>query len=189
MKTIKELSDSLNISKEALYKKLKVQLKTELKEHIVKRKNITYIDDIGEKIIADSLKVKSTSDANVEKSDIDKPKTSEPRSDSASNFEPNFQPDFVPDFQVETKVQSKVESQAFSADYIAFLREQIAEKDAQIQRLSQLNLELVQTFQNEQKLQIQSNVLSLSEMQKQDEDKNNDNHRSLFKWLFSKKQS
>lgn len=185
MKTIKELSDSLNISKEALYKKLKVQLKTELKEHIVKRKNITYIDDIGEQIIADSLKVKSNSDTNAEKSDIDKPKIPEPKSDSA----PNFQPDFAPDFQVETKVQSKVESQAFSADYIAFLREQIAEKDAQIQRLSQLNLELVQTFQNEQKLQIQSNVLSLSEMQNKDEDKTNHSHKNLFKWLFSKKQS
>ena len=135
------------------------------------------------------MKVKSTSDANAEKSYIDKPKTSEPKSDYASNFEPNFQPDFAPDFQVETKVQSKVESQAFSADYIAFLREQIAEKDAQIQRLSQLNLELVQTFQNEQKLQIQSNVLNLSEIQKQDENKNNDNHRSLFKWLFRKKQN
>ena len=185
MKTIKELSDSLNISKEALYKKLKVQLKTELKEHIVKRKNITYIDDIGEQIIADSLKVKSTSDTNAEKSDIDKPKIPEPKSDSV----PNFQPDFVPDFQVETKVQNKVETPAFSADYITFLREQIAEKDAQIQRLSQLNLELVQTFQNEQKLQIQSNVLNFSEIQKQDEDKNNDNHRSLFKRLFRKKQN
>ncbi len=55
MKTIRVLSESLGISKEAIYKKMKQQLKTELEGHIIKVNNVTHIDDIGEQIIINSL--------------------------------------------------------------------------------------------------------------------------------------
>lgn len=64
MKTIKELSEALNISKVALYKKLKTQLKDELTGHIKKLNNITYIDDLGISIIAESLKAKTNNLSN-----------------------------------------------------------------------------------------------------------------------------
>ena len=67
MKTIKNLALSLKISKEAIYKKIKIQLKHELKEHIIKKHNVTYIDEEGEKIIAQSLKPDKLLDKNQSK--------------------------------------------------------------------------------------------------------------------------
>lgn len=55
MKTIKQLSEELKISKEAIYKKIRYQLKDSLENHVVKRSNITHIDEIGEQIIIQSL--------------------------------------------------------------------------------------------------------------------------------------
>lgn len=134
MKTIKELSIDLKISKEAIYKKIKRQLKQELKGHLIKKKNVTYIDDNGIKLIADSLKT-----------DKNSPDTHTPKAEIQPGIEPYKQ----------------VESQVENAAYISFLQEQILIKDKQIQRLTELNFELVQTFHQEQKLQAQENLLQL----------------------------
>lgn len=48
MKTIKELSESLGISKVSIYKMMK---KEEIKKHTFKQDNISVIDEIGENII------------------------------------------------------------------------------------------------------------------------------------------
>ena len=48
MKTIKELSDALKISKVSLYKFLK---RDEIKEHVFKKDNVTVIDETGEELI------------------------------------------------------------------------------------------------------------------------------------------
>ncbi len=55
MKTIKQLSTELGISKEAIYKKLKIQLKDDLTGHIYKVDKVTHIDDDGELIIRRSI--------------------------------------------------------------------------------------------------------------------------------------
>ena len=55
MKTIKQLSEELKISKEAIYKKIRYQLKDSLENHVIKRNNVTHIDEIGEQIIIQSL--------------------------------------------------------------------------------------------------------------------------------------
>ncbi len=55
MKTIKQLSSELGISKEAIYKKLKFQLKDELTGHVLKIDNITRVDEEGERLIRQSL--------------------------------------------------------------------------------------------------------------------------------------
>lgn len=55
MKTIRQLSDDMKISKEAIYKKIKHQLKDALNGHIVKVDNITQLDEIGERILFESL--------------------------------------------------------------------------------------------------------------------------------------
>lgn len=54
-KTIKCLSEELGISKEAIYKKLKYQLKGQLEGHVVKIDNITHIDEAGQRAIRQSL--------------------------------------------------------------------------------------------------------------------------------------
>lgn len=134
MKTIKELSSALQISKEAIYKKIKRQLKQELKGHLIKKNNVTYIDDEGIKLIVNSLKTdKNSPDPHAKNTEI--------------------QPDIEPYKQVESQVKN--------AAYISFLQEQIFIKDKQIQRLTELNFELVQTFHQEQKLQAQENLLQL----------------------------
>lgn len=48
MKTIKELSDSLKISKVSVYKAIK---KDSIKEHCFKQDNTTLIDETGEKLL------------------------------------------------------------------------------------------------------------------------------------------
>lgn len=55
MKTIKQLSAELGISKEAVYKKLRFQLREQLESHITKVDNVTHIDEEGEEIIRQSL--------------------------------------------------------------------------------------------------------------------------------------
>ena len=55
MKTIKQLSEELKISKEAIYKKIRYQLKDSLETHVIKQNNVTHIDEIGEQIIIQSL--------------------------------------------------------------------------------------------------------------------------------------
>ena len=55
MKTIRQLSEELKISKEAIYKKIKFQLKEELEPHIFKFNNVTHLDDEGERLIMESL--------------------------------------------------------------------------------------------------------------------------------------
>lgn len=145
MKTIKELSIDLQISKEAIYKKIKRQLKQELKGHLIKKNNVTYIDDEGIKLIAASLKTdKNSPDVHAKKVQI--------------------QPSFEPYKQVESEVEN--------AAYISFLKEQIFIKDQQIQRLTELNFELVQTFHHEQKLQAQENLLQLQNVEPEPSKKN-----------------
>lgn len=177
MKTIKNLSTSLNISKEAIYKKIKTQLKHELKDHIIKKNNVTYIDDEGEKLIAQSLK--------REKILVDIQNETENQNQEKDDIQPTIQP--------YKQVENKVEN----SEYISFLKEQLAIKDKQIQQLTELNFELVQTFHQEQKLQAQSNLLQL----KQDENtstkvqtdtkqsnKQNNVKKSIFNILFKRKQ-
>ncbi len=55
MKTIKQLSTEFGISKEAIYKKLKFQLKNELMGHIFKVEGVTRIDEEGELLIKRSI--------------------------------------------------------------------------------------------------------------------------------------
>ncbi|MDR1705845.1 MAG: hypothetical protein LBS19_14345 [Clostridiales bacterium] len=55
MKTIKQLSNELGISKEAIYKKLKFQLRDELTGHVFKVDSVTRIDEEGERLIRRSL--------------------------------------------------------------------------------------------------------------------------------------
>lgn len=55
MKTIRQLSSELKISKEAVYKKLKHQLKDELAGHSHKIDGVTHIDEEGERLIIQSL--------------------------------------------------------------------------------------------------------------------------------------
>lgn len=55
MKTIKELAKELNLSKQAIYKKINTQLSSELEGHIFKDQNIIMVDDIGIEVIKNSI--------------------------------------------------------------------------------------------------------------------------------------
>ncbi len=50
--TVAEISEQLNLSKVSIYSKLK---QNELKNHIAKRQGVTYIDEIGFKLIKDNF--------------------------------------------------------------------------------------------------------------------------------------
>lgn len=55
-KTIRELSTTFKISKEAIYKKVNYTLKDELRNHVIKQDKKTYITPEGQNIIFQSLK-------------------------------------------------------------------------------------------------------------------------------------
>ncbi|MBE3129070.1 MAG: hypothetical protein IMZ60_05270 [Actinobacteria bacterium] len=52
--TVKQVSELVNLSKASIYNKLKVK---KLQEHTTKKQGVTYIDEIGFKLIKNSLKV------------------------------------------------------------------------------------------------------------------------------------
>lgn len=56
MKTVRELTDTIKVSKVSIYKALK---REDLKEHIVKQDNITYVDETGERLLIDLFKLNS----------------------------------------------------------------------------------------------------------------------------------
>lgn len=149
MKTIRELAESMEISKESVYKKIKYQLKVELKDHVFKGNNGTLIDEAGENIILQSL-----------------------RRERATSFETKLseQPDIVKTEKIE------------SVYLVNILEQQLAEKDKQIvtlmnsrdelmrsknlyiEKLLEINGNLINTFQNDQKIKL-ANTLQLQSNQ------------------------
>lgn len=127
--TIRELSVRLNISKEAIYRKINYTMSDELKECVHKEHGKTYVDDIGQALILKSL--------NKEQKEIN------------------------------NKVNNCGESE--SLEYTAFLKDEInllimeytkeiENKERTIQSLLQINQSLIESLQNEQKLNA-SNLL------------------------------
>lgn len=62
--TVMKVSESIGISKQNIYKKLKLK---ELQNHITKRQGIAYIDEIGFNLIKDSLNLNDYNSKNFEK--------------------------------------------------------------------------------------------------------------------------
>lgn len=159
MKTIRELSEILGISKESIYKKIKYQLKVELKDHVFKGSGGALIDDVGESLILQSLRRERAAqeDEMPEEKDVD--------STVNSNLE---QPNIVNSLQVESvDIISILKQQLEEKDrqIVSLMNlqdEQMQNKDLQIERLLNINEQLITTFQNEQKIKI-AGALRLSE--------------------------
>jgi hypothetical protein len=106
MKTIRQLSTELGISKEAIYKKIKFQLKEQLAGHARKVGNVTRIDGEGELMIRQSLH-------------RERREAIEGVMEAVVEGGPPFEP-----------------PQGHLAEYVGLLREQIRAKDAQIESQS-----------------------------------------------------
>lgn len=143
MKTIKQLSEELKISKEAIYKKMKHPLlKDSLKKHIVKLNNISHIDEIGEKIIISSLK-RERQEAIQDILELESDLT-------------------------EQTSEKEINDQPHITEYISILQEQVRTKDVQLeannnhitQLIDQLgnNQLLFKTEQYKSVLQLQSEI-------------------------------
>ena len=187
IKSIAELSKVLNISKEAIYKKTKNQLKQELKSHIFKKNGKILIDEKGEEIIRQSIHKDSSSAC--------KEKTYENKNSVLTNIESKFQ------------VENQVENQEKTSNLIEFLKKeieeknkqiqlisnnyfnQLKEKDKQIEQLINLNNRTLNTFENEQKIQV-AETLHLQENSDNSDDMShikNASKRGRF-WSFFTKQ-
>lgn len=97
MKTIKELSDDIGISKVSLYKLLK---RPDISGHVFKQDNVTVVDETGESLIK-----------------------------TYYSWEKNADVNYTVDGSVNENLQAKNE------EMIAFLQEQLREKDNQINAL------------------------------------------------------
>lgn len=139
-KTIKELSEILGISKVALYKKLKTQLKHELTGHTKKVNNVTYVDDFGMAIISDSLKTKTVYPFNSSiepeqvNSEVNYPVKNMP--DISTNNEANHQVNSKLNNEVKNQFKTEINSQINSLEafnhIINTLTNQLNEKDKQL---------------------------------------------------------
>lgn len=149
MKTIKELSEILGISKVALYKKLKTQLKNDLTGHIKKVNNVTYIDDFGTSIISESLRAKTiySDDIDIKPRQVNskvnyqvKNKLSNVVVDT-NNSQVNSKPNNKVNNEVNGEVNSKFKAESLSTEISSFeafnqiitlLNNQLKEKDNQL---------------------------------------------------------
>jgi len=119
MKTIKQLSDDIGISKVSLYKLLK---RDDIKAHVFKQDSVTVVDETGESLIKTYYSWEKNADVN---------------------------------YTVDGSVNEN--SQAKNEEMIAFLQEQLREKDNQINALLEL-------LSNSQKLQV-TQLLSVKSME------------------------
>lgn len=107
--TIAEISDLIHLSKVSIYKKLKLK---ELQEHIVKQQGITYIDEVGFNLIKSKLNLNTY--------------TTNELNENADNNMPN------------DEVSMDSEALNLKEDYINTLKQQLIEKDKQIESLHEL---------------------------------------------------
>jgi hypothetical protein len=77
--TVMEVSESIGLSKQSVYKKLKVK---ELHEHVTKRQGITYIDEDGFNLIKDGLKANVESLKDLNNKEIDNTPNEEAAADT-----------------------------------------------------------------------------------------------------------
>ncbi len=163
--TIRELATSLNISKEAIYRKINYSMKNKLENEVKKVGGKTYITDKGQSIIIQSLKTEK------------------------DESQEQQQEELTTEFDVSNKTDNNVinqESQS-NLDYIRHLENELAllqtrydgevsnnreEREAnrrERETLYQLNQSLMDTFQNEQKLKAtqilidNNNIVQVSE--------------------------
>lgn len=66
MKTVREMADIIKISKVSVYKALK---REEIKKYVIKRDNITYIDETGEQLLINLFLIKSKVKSEVKTSE------------------------------------------------------------------------------------------------------------------------
>lgn len=101
--TVIEVSESIGLSKQSVYKKLKAK---ELLEHITKRQGITYIDEDGFNLIKDGLK------ANVD----------------CLNHLNNKERDNT----VNEEIAADTENLSVNQDLLSILKDQLYQKDLQL---------------------------------------------------------
>ena len=68
MKTIKELTEIIKVSKVSIYKAIK---RDDIKEHIINRDNMTYVDETGEQLLTALFKLNSKVYSKVKTSEND----------------------------------------------------------------------------------------------------------------------
>ena len=120
MKTIKQIADELNVSKQAVYKRYKGKLYTAVYPYTHTENNIVYIDEQGENIIKqDFLKEKPHTEAHTEH--IHKPHTEHIQGYSGADAE------YIPTQILDTLNKT-----------IELLQNQLEEKDNHIKELTRL---------------------------------------------------
>jgi len=108
--TIAEVSELIDLSKVSIYKKLKLK---ELKGHIIKKKGITYIDEVGFNLIKFDLKV--------------------PLKEGLKDFKEE-----ATNTTLNDEVATDIEDLNLNKELFKLLKEQLKEKDIQIKELHRL---------------------------------------------------
>lgn len=167
--TVAEVSKVTSLSKVSIYKRLKLK---DLEQYIIKKQGITYIDEVGLKLIKDGLKV------NIDGLEQEQ------------------------DNSINADVEADKEPLNVKQDYIQTLKEQLKIKDQQIQELhnrlsqEQDNLKNMQVLQLKQPTNIKqleehfqdmdTKLINIRE-QMQEQKKDQDKEKNILKRIFKKK--
>lgn len=175
--TIRELATNLNISKEAIYRKINISMKEELKKHIQKIEGKTYISDLGQSIILQSLKRESDEVKIVQNEVLTEEIVS---NNNVINTEFVINADYIEHLKKEIELlQTQYENE-------------VNNNRRERETLYQLNQSLIDTFQNEQRIKVVSTFQLQDKQNIQPETETNINQtakeqkQSFFRNLFKK---
>ena len=173
--TIAEVAELVNLSKASIYTRLKTK---DLKPHITKKQGVTYLDEIGFKLIQESLKDFIKDDRNDFKDDIN----------------------VLNDNSLNDEVATDSEYINYLKEDINYLKEQMSEKDLQINNMNERLKEAHDVIKNNQVLQLRQpqDIKALEEhfteldtklldiKEKMQERKQDQKPKGFFKKIFNK---
>lgn len=169
-KTIRELASELNISKEAIYRKINHSMKNELADHIIKKDGKTYISAMGQSIICQSLK-REMDEIEAEQTEVNNSVTNR---DTAANL------DYIRHLEKQLDLlQTRYD-------------DEVNNNRRERETLYQLNQSLIDTFNREQHLQYADKQLQIQEKQTiqpehSNEPTENETPKGFFEKLFKRK--
>ncbi|MBL4930672.1 hypothetical protein [Clostridium paridis] len=132
--TIAEISELIGLSKVSLYKKLKLK---KVEPHIIKKQGITYVDEEGFNLIKESLKLKERVKTELNDNSINE--------------------------DVNSEVSIDTDTFNLKIDYISTLKEQLKEKDKQIDELHRLVENSQILLKQSQEMQLREDPILLEE--------------------------
>jgi len=160
-KTIRELATELNISKEAIYRKINHSMKGELEKHVAKNGGKTFISAVGQSIICQSLKRENDETERDQEQILTEGATVSNQVNNQNAEVNNLVTNDKSDLNAEYIKHLEKQLDLLQTRY----DEEVSNNRRERETLYQLNQSLIDTFNKEQHLKIAEKTLEIQEKQ------------------------